>query len=101
MLEAMAQGRPVVATAVGGVRDTLNGCGLMAPPRDPHGVAAAVVTLLRNPTFAQQLGTRSHQRVADRYPLSTCVAAYRELLAELLDGTIVPGAQRHLRLVAS
>ena len=102
VLEAMAQGRPVAATAVGGVRDTLNGCGLITPPRDPHGLAAAVVTLLRNPTLAQQLGTRSYHRVTNRYPLSACVAAYRELLAELLDGTAVPSAERvHLRLVSS
>jgi glycosyltransferase involved in cell wall biosynthesis len=101
VLEAMAQGRPVVATAVGGVRDTVNGCGLMAPPRDPHGLASAVVTLLRNPPLAQQLGTRSYHRVADRYPLSACVAAYRELLTELLDRTSVGSAHRHLRLVAS
>ncbi|MCU1458203.1 MAG: glycosyl transferase group 1 [Actinomycetia bacterium] len=102
VLEAMAQGRPVAATAVGGVRDTLNGCGLVTAPRDPRGLATAVVTLLRNPTFAQQLGTRSYERVTERYPISTCVDAYRDLLAELLDGNTAPTPERgHLRLVCS
>ena len=101
VLEAMAQGRPVAATAVGGVRDTLTGCGLITPPRDPHGLAAAVVTLLRNPTFAQQLGTRSYQRVIDRYPLSACIASYKELLAELLDERPGPVTPSRPELVAS
>jgi glycosyltransferase involved in cell wall biosynthesis len=100
VLEAMAQGRPVAATAVGGVRDTLNGCGLITPPRDPFGLAAATVTLLRNPTLAQQLGTRSYHRVVNRYPLSACVDAYRELLAELLAGASTSSPPRHLRVVS-
>ena len=85
ILEAMAQGRPVAATAVGGVRESLTGCGMVTAPRDQYGLAAGVVTLLRNPALAQQLGTRSYHRVVQRYPLSTCVERYQELLDELLD----------------
>ena len=44
ILEAMAQGRPVAATAVGGVRESLTGCGMVTAPRDQYGLAAGVVT---------------------------------------------------------
>lgn len=105
VLEAMAQGRPVATTAVGGVRDAVNGCGLITAPRDPNALATAVVTLLRNPSFAQGLGTRSYERVTERFPLSACVDAYRELLGELLDRDKLDehdvADRSHLRLVAS
>src|SRR5947199_8142291 len=56
LLEAMAQGRPAVATSVGGVPGVLRGCGLVAAPGDVHAIATAVVTILRNPSLARTLG---------------------------------------------
>ena len=49
ILEAMAQARPVVATAVGGVPEVLRGCGIVPPPGDVHAIATGVAMLLRNP----------------------------------------------------
>ena len=46
ILEALAQGRPVVATSVGGVPEVLRGCGIVAPPCDVHGIAVATTTIL-------------------------------------------------------
>lgn len=52
MLEAMAAGRPIVATDIGGVRDALGArdgraaAGWIVPPRDPEALAAAVSTVL-------------------------------------------------------
>ena len=63
LLEAMAQGRPAVATSVGGVPGVLRGCGIVARPGDLKGRSAAVVTLLRTPELAATLGRRGHERL--------------------------------------
>jgi polysaccharide biosynthesis protein PelF len=84
LLEAMAQGRPAVATSVGGVPGVLRGCGLIAAPGDVHGLATAVVTMLRNPQLAATLGRRGFERVHRRYTLERCVASYRDLIGELV-----------------
>ncbi len=77
LLEAMAQGRPTVATSVGGVPGVLRGCGIVAPPGDVHAIATAIVTLLRNPDLAARLGRRGYERLHRRYTLERCVDAYR------------------------
>jgi teichuronic acid biosynthesis glycosyltransferase TuaC len=48
VLEALASGRPVVATTVGGIPDLIadERCGLLVPPRDPHALADAITRAL-------------------------------------------------------
>ncbi len=87
MLEAMAQGRPTVATAVGGVPGILRGCGIVVPPGDVHALAGAVVTLLRNPRLAAELGRRGHVRLHQRYTLERCMEDYGKLISNLIAGT--------------
>jgi len=86
LLEAMAQGRPTVATAVGGIPGILRGCGIVVPPGDVHALAGAVVTLLRNPRLAAELGRRGHHRLHERYTLDRCTKDYRKLIDELISG---------------
>ena len=56
--EAMAHGRPVVATAVGGLVDAVEDgvTGLLVPPRDPAALRAAVERLLADEELRQRLG---------------------------------------------
>lgn len=84
VLEAMAQGRPVVATAVGGVPEALAGGGVLAPPGDARALSDAVVILLRRPDLARRLGVRGRARAARRFGLEEFVAGYRSVLAELV-----------------
>ncbi len=84
LLEAMAQGRPAVSTAVGGVPAILRGCGLVVPPGDVHGLASAVVTLLRDPELAATLGRRGYERLHRRYTLERCATSYGTLIDELI-----------------
>jgi glycosyltransferase involved in cell wall biosynthesis len=83
ILEALAQGRPVVATSVGGVPEVLRGCGIVAPPHDVHGLAVATTTVLSNPALASRLGQRGHQRIARRFTKETCLGGYRELIGRM------------------
>jgi glycosyltransferase involved in cell wall biosynthesis len=80
ILEAMGQGRPVVCTGVGGVPDVVKGCGVVTPPGDVHGLAAALTTLLRNPDLAWMLGRRGHARLERTFNDSACLDGYRHLL---------------------
>ena len=68
--EAMWKGRPVVASAVGGIRDQVDdgvqGI-LLRDPSDPAAFAAAVARLLADPMLAQQMGKAGHERVLERY----------------------------------
>ena len=68
-LEAMAAGRPVVATAVGGQNDTvLDGyTGLLVPPRNPRVLAQAICSLLADAKKRRALGEAGRHRVRDRF----------------------------------
>ncbi len=85
--EAMALGRPVVATPVGFVPDLvidgLTGC--LVPVGDPDALAAAITLLLRDPEEAERLGFAGRQRVAEVLDpdllLDAVEAVYRSTLA--------------------
>ena len=54
LLDAMACGKPVVATRVGGIPEVVvdDETGLLVPPRDPPAMAAAIVPAARRPRAA-------------------------------------------------
>jgi glycosyltransferase involved in cell wall biosynthesis len=68
VLEALACGRPVVATNVGGIPEILSGeCGRLVPPRDPAELARALASVLDGSWNAQGIsthGSRSWSTVA-------------------------------------
>jgi len=68
-LEAMACGKPVVASAVESLRDiVVDGVtGVLVPPRAPRAVAAAVRELLSDPVRHGAFGVAGRDRAATRY----------------------------------
>jgi polysaccharide biosynthesis protein PelF len=68
-LEAMQCGKPVVATAVGGVPEQLGDCGVLVEPQDPEALAAALVGLLDDPEERQRLGAGAAERVRELFRL--------------------------------
>jgi glycosyltransferase involved in cell wall biosynthesis len=86
-LEAMACGRPVVASAVGGQLDTVADgvSGRLVEPRDPEALAAAVADLLADPALRRAYGNAGRRRVLDRFSWARVAAAteasYRTALA--------------------
>jgi glycosyltransferase involved in cell wall biosynthesis len=63
VLELMAAGLPIVAYAVGELPATLGEAGVLVPPGDADGFAAAVAALLADPDRAAQLGAAAQTRV--------------------------------------
>lgn len=88
LLEAMAAGRPVVATSVGGVPDlVLNGhTGVLVPPRDAGALAEAITALLKDPELRQRLGEMAQAAVVPAFSIDRLVgdmeAFYRRLLEQ-------------------
>jgi D-inositol-3-phosphate glycosyltransferase len=84
-LEAMACGVPVVAAAVGGIRDTVvdGVTGRLVPPRDPRAVADAITALLDDRVQRRALGCAGRQRARARYTWDR-VAADTERIYEKL-----------------
>ena len=69
VLEAMAAGRAVVATAVGGTPELIEDgeSGLLVPRHDPAALAAAIERLLDDPALAARLGAAARRRVQTRF----------------------------------
>lgn len=92
-LEAMACGIPVVAAAVGGLKDSVvnQATGLHVPPRDPHATAGALIRLLSEPGLRQDLGRAGQQRARALYSWDRVAAeteaAYLQTLTEVSAGT--------------
>jgi alpha-maltose-1-phosphate synthase len=88
VLEAMAAGLPVVASAVGSIPEMVGDTGEVVPPQDVEALAAAL-RRLRDPERRQQLGQAAQARVHERYDnaLQTPqIVALARSLAEARDG---------------
>jgi glycosyltransferase involved in cell wall biosynthesis len=85
LLEYMAAGRAIVATAVGGnVRLIEDGVsGLLAPPGDAGRLAAAVGRLLSDPALAARLGAAARRRVEERYSRPAMVRRFETFYQSL------------------
>ena len=91
-LEAMAAGRPVVATRVGGLGEAVvdGVTGLLVAPEDPSALAAALTRLCDDAELARAYGAAGPERVARGHLPEQMVAAYEELYLEVLDGKRKP-----------
>lgn len=65
LLEAMACGRPVIVTDVGGVAETVRGAARLAPPREPVALAKALLDLAEQPELAADLATAARARAEE------------------------------------
>jgi glycosyltransferase involved in cell wall biosynthesis len=102
VLEAMASGLPVVASAVGGLLDLIDDGrnGLLVPPRDPAALAAAIERLVSQPTLAASLGESARRHVRDRYSFDRMVAGFEHLYLTELHAR-VPVTSGHASLTVS
>ncbi len=86
LLEAMATGRPVIATAHGGPLEIVvaDQTGLFAQPRSAPHLAQAMVRLARDPALRKKLGEGGRQRALARYSYPAHVAAFETLYERAL-----------------
>jgi glycosyltransferase involved in cell wall biosynthesis len=90
LIEAMASGRPCVATDVGGVAEALGSTGLVVPPRRPVDMAQACLSLLRDAELRRRLGSEARARVLDLFTLDRSISEHREIYTLLASGSPLP-----------
>jgi glycosyltransferase involved in cell wall biosynthesis len=88
-LEAMAHGRPVVATSVGGLRDLVvdGETGVLVPPGDPAALRSALDRLLADRELRRRLGTAGRERVQRHFSWQAVTDATLDVYAEAV-GTL-------------
>jgi glycosyltransferase involved in cell wall biosynthesis len=89
IIEALAAGRPAVATAVGGVPDVVDDgeTGFLVAPGDTDALAERLERLARDPALRVEMGATGRERVLRRYAVDRLVGDVDELYRELLDTT--------------
>jgi colanic acid/amylovoran biosynthesis glycosyltransferase len=86
LMEAMACCRPVVATAIAGLRELVEDgrSGLLISPGRPDELALALETLLGDPDLCQRLGETGRDHVTRYFDIEHSADKLQELFAELL-----------------
>ena len=88
VLEAMAAGRPVVASRIAGMDEMVvaGETGLLCNPGDPHSLADALLKLIKDKSLMKRMGRSGYELVRQRFQTSTMVEQtvqhYRKLLDE-------------------
>ena len=88
LVEAMAAGRPVIASRVGGVPAIVEHrkTGLLVPPADVDALANAIQQVLKDPTWRRELGEAARKRIDPSFGVRAMVqgveAVYEETLTQ-------------------
>ncbi len=86
LLEAMAAGKPIIASNIKGYADVLThgSEGLLVPPRDEKRLAQALVSLINNEAFRQEMGARGRAK-ASGYGWESIARRVLECYSEVLN----------------
>ncbi|MBF9236496.1 glycosyltransferase [Hymenobacter sp. BT683] len=92
LLEAMAMGKAVVATAIDGTREVVQDGvnGLCIPPKSPEQLAAALTRLLADAGLRGRLGAAARQTVAREFNVETMTRQVEQLYQQLAPARAVP-----------
>lgn len=87
ILEAMAAGKPVIASAIGGNDEVVahGGTGLLVPPADPVALSGAIRSLLSDPVLARRLAKAGKAWVNQEFTVETMVQHVMQVYDEILD----------------
>jgi glycosyltransferase involved in cell wall biosynthesis len=97
LLEAMASGIPVIATAAGGPLDFIQNAenGLLVPPHDSGALAEAIDSLLANPSFAHHLANNGRGTAERNYQIETTVKRIEATYLDAISRTRALEASTH------
>ena len=92
LLQALAMGKPVVATQIGGIPEVIipEETGLLVPPRDSRALARAMSRLAGDQALREALSRQGPRLVASRYSLEQMADALEALYAEIMGTDPMP-----------
>jgi glycosyltransferase involved in cell wall biosynthesis len=87
LAEAMAMGKPAIATRTGGMTEVIEDgvSGLLVEPRNPEGLAGSILTLLDDDNMRMTMGRAARERIIQRFDVRKRVAAMENLYRSLLN----------------
>jgi glycosyltransferase involved in cell wall biosynthesis len=87
VLEAMAAGKPVIASSIDGVNESVvNGVsGLLVPPRDAPALAKAILSLITDGDKRRRLGLAGRKEVVDKFSITAMIHAHERVYDGLLN----------------
>lgn len=99
VLEGMAAGLPVVATAVGGVPEVIDDGvhGYLVPPADPTALARRILDVLGDEASRQKMGQRGRARIESEFTFAIQAEAYTHLFERLQSGRAGSASDRSVR----
>jgi glycosyltransferase involved in cell wall biosynthesis len=85
MLEALASGRPQVATAIGGIPKIIDDgvTGFLVPPGDAPALAEKISTILADDELAKRMGEAARKRGLEKFSVESMVQGHEVLIANL------------------
>jgi len=88
ILEAMASGKAVIATEVGGNPEAVdhNTTGILVPPKNPEGLAAAILELADNPQRRKGMGLAGRKKVEDYFSMDAQIKKIEAVYEHVCQG---------------
>lgn len=89
IIEAMACGRPVVASSVGGIFTVVKDGkgGFLVPPRDPEAIAKVIISLIKDPHLRVAMGSYGRQQVESSFNLAKMLEGTEEAYRRAIQGS--------------
>lgn len=88
MLEAMAHGKPIVATDIPAFREALGAGRHLVPPESPGPLAEELHRVLAEPTYATAIGEQAYERVRENFSGAAAAQKYETLYNEVIERRI-------------
>lgn len=83
LLEAMAAGKPIVASNIPGIREVLGDAGILVPPRDPQKLAKAILEILSGDQSLEKMRCHAQKNI-QHYSWEHMVEHYERLYTKIL-----------------
>ncbi|MDP7353542.1 MAG: glycosyltransferase family 4 protein [Desulfobacterales bacterium] len=86
LYDAMAMGKPIVATRVSDIEEVLGDCGYLVDPGEPAQLSDAIQYILDHPEEAQRRGREARERCKRLYDITVMEVRLRELIDTVVSG---------------